>query len=85
MEEIKIGEVFQVGRVKLKCVEDFDDERCDNCAFYKLGGVLCAFLSNCVTRTTSDNNIGKGQKMAIWVGVALLVAILAAAIIHFIK
>lgn len=46
MEEIKIGEVFQVGRVKLKCVEDFDDERCDNCTFYELGGVICAFLSN---------------------------------------
>lgn len=63
MEEIKIGEVFQVGRVKLKCVEDFDDERCDNCAFYKLGGVLCAFLPNygiecsCLQREDKKNVI----------------------------
>ena len=46
---------------------------------------IIALIAFCVTRTTSDNNIGKGQKMAIWVGVALLMAILAAAIIHFIK
>lgn len=38
-----------------------------------------------VTQITSNNNIGRGQKVAIWVGVVLLVAILAAAIIHFIK
>lgn len=46
---------------------------------------IIALIAFCVTRTTSNNNIGRGQKVAIWVGVVLLVAILAAAIIHFIK
>ncbi len=46
---------------------------------------IIALIAFCVTRTTSNGNIGKGQKVAIWVGVVLLVAILAAAIIHFIK
>lgn len=46
---------------------------------------IIALIAFCVTRATSNGNIGKGQKAAIWVGVVLLVAILAAAIIHFIK
>lgn len=46
---------------------------------------IIALIAFCITRTTSNGNIGKGQKEAIWVGVVLLVAILAAAIIHFIK
>lgn len=46
---------------------------------------IIALIAFCITRTTSNGNIGKGQKAAIWVGVVLLVAILAAAIIHFIK
>lgn len=46
---------------------------------------IIALIAFYVTRTTSNGNIGKGQKAAIWVGVVLLVAILAAAIIHFIK
>lgn len=46
---------------------------------------IIALIAFCVTRTTSNGNIGKGQKVAIWVGVALLVAILAAVIVHLIK
>lgn len=46
---------------------------------------IIALIAFCVTRTTSDNNIGKGQKIVIWAGVAFLLTILAAAIIHFIK
>lgn len=46
---------------------------------------IIALIAFCVTRATSNGNIGKGQKVAIGVGVVLLVALLAAAIIHFIK
>lgn len=42
MEEIKIGEVFQVGRIKFKCVEG---KNCVDCVFYKYGGLICSFLS----------------------------------------
>lgn len=46
---------------------------------------IIALIAFCVTRTTSDNNIGKGQKVAIWVGVAFLIAMLVASIVHFVK
>lgn len=46
---------------------------------------IIALIAFCVTRTTASNNIGKGQKVAIWVGVVFLVAILAAVIVHFVK
>ena len=46
---------------------------------------IIAMIAFCVTRTTSNGNIGKGQKVAIWIGVAFLITILAASIIHFIK
>lgn len=46
---------------------------------------IIALIAFCITRTTSNGNIGKGQKAAIWIGVVFLITILAAAIIHFIK
>lgn len=45
MEEIKIGEEFQVGRVKLKCVEDYENKGCENCFFNEIAGFPCSFLS----------------------------------------
>lgn len=45
MEEIKIGEVFQVGRTKLKCVEDYGNKGCEGCFFKEIGGFPCDFLS----------------------------------------
>lgn len=46
---------------------------------------IIALIAFCVTRTTSNGNIGKGQKVAIWVGVAFLIAMLVAVIINFVK
>lgn len=46
---------------------------------------IISLIAFCVTRITSNGNIGKGQKVAIWVGIVFLVAILAAVIVHLIK
>lgn len=46
---------------------------------------IIALIAFCVTRTTSNGNIGKGQKVAIWIGVAFLIAMLVAVIINFVK
>jgi len=44
-----------------------------------------ALIAFCVTRIVANNNIGKGQKVAIWVGVAFLIAMLVTGIVHFMK
>lgn len=46
---------------------------------------IISLIAFYVTRTTSNGNIGKGQKVAIWVGIVFLVATLAAVIVHLIK
>ena len=45
MEEIKLDEVFQVGRTKLKCIESNDG--CEGCFFADANLTMCEFLSQC--------------------------------------
>lgn len=42
MEEIKLGEVFQIGRTKLKCVKDPESRGCEICFFEE----ICEFPHN---------------------------------------
>lgn len=46
---------------------------------------IIALIAFCVTRAVSNNNVGIGQRVAIWVGVAFLIAMLVAVIINFVK
>ena len=56
MEEIKVGEVFQFGRVKLKCVEGC---KCSDCAMSGLEIEGCEymsyFLGACEKRNREDH------------------------------
>lgn len=55
MEEYKIGEVFQFGKIKLKCVEGCS---CRDCAMNPLDVEGCEFISRyvgaCAIRDRSD-------------------------------
>lgn len=46
MEEIKLDEVFQVGRTKLKCVKDHESRGCEVCFFEE----ICEFPHNFLSR-----------------------------------
>lgn len=57
MEEYKIGEVFQFGKIKLKCVKG-DNETCTGCIFSKLSvceySELVPFLGECIGTERKD-------------------------------
>lgn len=67
MEEIKIGEVFQVVGTKLKCVEDYGDKGCENCFFNEIAGFPCCFLSKQGIECDAENR--KDSKYVIFVEV----------------
>lgn len=46
---------------------------------------IIALIIFCITRATSSGNIGKVQKITIWIGIIFLAAMLIASIIHFIN
>ena len=58
MEEYKVGEVFQFGKKKLKCVES-DIGDCEGCAINYYGITECASLrpiiGDCLCCNRSDN------------------------------
>lgn len=56
MEEYKVGEVFQFGKKKLKCVLG----TCDKCVMRHVDSIGCDvmsdYLGNCKANNRSDNN-----------------------------
>lgn len=59
MEEYKVGEVFQFGKKKLKCVEDTGDNSCDGCIFFDVSDAckdLPQFIGECHYLNRSDRN-----------------------------
>lgn len=52
-EEFKIGEVFQCGLVKLKCVKA--NKECDGCFFDKL---ISSCMSSCIADMTGECDSG---------------------------
>ena len=59
MEEYKIGEVFQLGEMKLKCVESFGEFLCKRCIFANFKEESCEdislFVGECFHSYRSDD------------------------------
>lgn len=59
MEEYKIGEVFQFGKKKLKCIYNNGKGVCKGCMFNNLALNMCnelaLFIGGCASYERSDN------------------------------
>lgn len=58
MEEYKVGEVFQFGKIKLKCVENMEDDPCSGCVFLDSHISICEslpkFIGECCYLSRND-------------------------------
>lgn len=58
MKEYKVGEIFQFGKKKLKCVEKMEDDPCSGCIFLDSPIGMCKglpqFIGGCQYLDRSD-------------------------------